>query len=307
MADADHEALNICSKDLTANIATIFCHEREHINLHTNKVQSDWWCKICLKMNPGDEKNFFTGSTLSLCIHIAQLGGLQVMELKKHLTIEDLGWTVKEHNILCMEHALHLAAKHFIETIALTTSTSISKKVQAALKKSSHCGELDLKELDHELAEINLNKSEATEVDSESENEDFSFHASASLEKALALVKQEMFYNYFKDKKREAIDQFILLADNSNRIPDLPGNRLYSEFKLTKKDWECLNIMKALHQSFSKVKSPTVWRVIPSLEFLIECWESMVGHSDFHEVKGALDTGIKNLKKWYHCVDDTST
>ncbi|KAF8980174.1 hypothetical protein BDQ17DRAFT_1337886 [Cyathus striatus] len=100
--------------------------------------------------------------------------------------------------------------------------------------------------------------------------------------------------------QREAIDQFILLADDN--------------FKLTKKDWEHFNIMKkALHepaimqQSFSEVKSPTVWRVIPSFEFLIECWESMVGHPDFHEVKGALDAGIKNLKKWYHHVDDTST
>ncbi|KAF8981567.1 hypothetical protein BDQ17DRAFT_1337289 [Cyathus striatus] len=301
MADADHEALNIRSKkDLTANITTIFCHEREHINLHTNKVQSGWWCKICLKMNPGDEKNFFTGSTSSLHMHIARLA-----------------------IIGCMEHALHLAAKHFIETIAPTTSTSISKKVRAVLKKSSHRGELDLEELDHELAEINLDESEAAEVDSESDNEDFSFCAGNSLEKALALVKQirksPQACTFFKSMCvqvaleplelllwREAVDQFILLADDSNRVPDLPGNRLYSDFKLTKKDWERLNIMKkALH--FSEVKSPTVWRVIPSLEFLIERWKSMVGHPNFHEVKGALDAGIKNLKKWYHRVDDTST
>ncbi|KAF9003446.1 ribonuclease H-like domain-containing protein [Cyathus striatus] len=199
-----------------------------------------------------------------------------IQELKKHLTIEDLGWTAKEHGILCMEHALHLAAKHFVETIAPTTSTGIK--------------------LDHELAEINLNEPDTAEADPGSDNKNFSFHSGDSLGKALALVKQirksPQAHTFFKSMCAQvdiellelllwAVDQFILLADDN--------------FKLTRKDWDCLNIMMKvlaepaiMQQSFSEVKSPTVWRVIPSLEFLIECWESMAKKSDFYEVKVLL-------------------
>ncbi|KAF9000310.1 hypothetical protein BDQ17DRAFT_1427309 [Cyathus striatus] len=33
----------------------------------------------------------------------------------------------------------------------------------------------------------------------------------------------------------------------------------------------------------------------------------MVNKSDFYKVKGTLEAGIKNPKKWHHHVDDTST
>jgi hypothetical protein len=35
----------------------------------------------------------------------------------------------------------------------------------------------------------------------------------------------------------KGIDQFVLLADASDKVPDLPKNRLYADFQLTKKDW----------------------------------------------------------------------
>ncbi|KAF8976837.1 hypothetical protein BDQ17DRAFT_1417641 [Cyathus striatus] len=186
-----------------------------------------------------------------------------IRELKKHLTINDLGWTANEHDILCMEHALHLAAKHFVETIVPTTSTAITKKVRAALKKSSHRGDLDLDELDHELAEINLDEPD-TDGNSESDNEDFSFHPGDSLGKALALVKQirksPQAHTFFKStctqvdidplelllwvrtrwallyqfleclfKQKLAVDQFILLADDSDKVPDLPASEQAAE------------------------------------------------------------------------------
>ncbi|KAF9004669.1 hypothetical protein BDQ17DRAFT_1354476 [Cyathus striatus] len=147
-----------------------------------------------------------------------------------------------------MEHALHLAAKHFVETIAPTTSTAITKKVRAALKKSSRRGDLDLDELDHELAEINLDEPD-TDGNSESDNEDFSFPHTFfkstctqvdidPLELLLWVrTRWALLYQFLEClfKQKLAVDQFILLADDSDKVPDLPGNRLYSDFKLQNK------------------------------------------------------------------------
>jgi hypothetical protein len=38
----------------------------------------------------------------------------------------------------------------------------------------------------------------------------------------------------------QGVDQFVLLADASDKVPDLPKNRSYADFQLTKKDWDCL-------------------------------------------------------------------
>jgi hypothetical protein len=61
-----------------------------------------------------------------------------------------------------------------------------------------------------------------------------------------------------------------------------------------------------VQQTFSNERTPTVWRIIPSLEFLIKRWESMVDQPRFRDVKEAIAEGIESLKKWYRKVDHTS-
>jgi hypothetical protein len=61
-----------------------------------------------------------------------------------------------------------------------------------------------------------------------------------------------------------------------------------------------------VQQTFSSERTPTVWRIIPSLEFLIKRWESMIGQSRYRDVKKAITEGIQSLKKWYRKVDNTS-
>jgi hypothetical protein len=60
-----------------------------------------------------------------------------------------------------------------------------------------------------------------------------------------------------------------------------------------------------VQQTFSKERTPTVWRIIPSLEFLIKRWESMAEQHKFRDVKDAITNGVDNLKKWYRKVDNT--
>jgi hypothetical protein len=84
-----------------------------------------------------------------------------------------------------MEHSLHIACKHFVETIAPASPATIRKKVKAALQIASMNGELDLNELDNELATLDLENSEDSGDDA-----DVEFSHGDALGKALALVKQ---------------------------------------------------------------------------------------------------------------------
>ena len=59
-------------------------------------------------------------------------------------------------------------------------------------------------------------------------------------------------------------------------------------------------------QSFSSDRAPTVWRIIPSFEYLIDCWGTMAGQRKYQGLKDALDEGIKSLHKWHGRVDSTS-
>ncbi|KAH9972369.1 hypothetical protein BJV77DRAFT_1074894 [Russula vinacea] len=112
----------------------------------------------------------------------------------------------------------------------------------------------------------------------------------------------------------KGIDQFVLLADASEKVPNLMNNQLYVDFQLSKKDWDRLGVIHEVlwepanvQQTFSKELTPTVWCIIPTLEFLIRRWESMAKQPRFHDVKDAITHGVQNMKKWYRKVDNTSS
>ena len=60
-----------------------------------------------------------------------------------------------------------------------------------------------------------------------------------------------------------------------------------------------------MQQTFSNKWTPTVWCIIPTLEFLIKWWESMVEQPRFYDIKKAITQGVQNMKKWYYKVDNT--
>ena len=38
----------------------------------------------------------------------------------------------------------------------------------------------------------------------------------------------------------KAVNRFVMLADDSDEVPDLAGDKRYADFKLTRKDWDHL-------------------------------------------------------------------
>jgi hypothetical protein len=126
---------------------------------------------------------------------------------------------------------------------------------------------------------------------------------------------------------KQGIDQFVLLADANKDLPNLSRPRVYADFQLTQQDWEhlahikdairvCLSpiivgffVLMPLQelsdtqQTFSKESAPTIWHIIPTFEFLLQCWETMAAHFQHHELKSALNEGVKSLHKWHARVE----
>jgi hypothetical protein len=80
-----------------------------------------------------------------------------------------------------------------------------------------------------------------------------------------------------------------------------------SRSKLTN-SYPIIGIQEPSHvqQTFSKERNPTVWRIIPSLEFLIKRWQTMAQNSRYQNVREAIASGVKSYEKWYRKVDGTS-
>jgi hypothetical protein len=57
----------------------------------------------------------------------------------------------------------------------------------------------------------------------------------------------------------QAITQFILLADASELVPNLTNNRSYSDFHLSRRDWDRLGNIKVVLQVSSVLTYP-IWR-----------------------------------------------
>lgn len=51
---------------------------------------------------------------------------------------------------------------------------------------------------------------------------------------------------------------------------------------------------------------PTLFNVIPTLEFLMTHWESMVREPKFEGLSANITSGLENLYKWYRQLDDSS-
>ena len=83
-----------------------------------------------------------------------------------------------------MEHALHLAAKHFVEGVAPTSSTSLLQKVKGAMANATRDDTaIDLDALNSEIGGIEAAMGDDTEEDEE-------YDVADTIGKALALVTQ---------------------------------------------------------------------------------------------------------------------
>ena len=58
-----------------------------------------------------------------------------------------------------------------------------------------------------------------------------------------------------------------------------------------------------MQQTFSSERAPTVWRIVPSFEFLIKRWDTMASNTQHQGLKHALNEGVKSLQKWYKRAD----
>jgi hypothetical protein len=87
-----------------------------------------------------------------------------------------------------MEHALHLAAKHFVEDVAPTLAGKLLNKVKEAMAIAADADEaVDLDSLNTELSSIEVEMLRGEESE---DNEDMEFDVADTVGKALALITQ---------------------------------------------------------------------------------------------------------------------
>ncbi|KAK6988282.1 hypothetical protein R3P38DRAFT_3332089 [Favolaschia claudopus] len=206
-----------------------------------------------------------------------------------------------------MEHAVHLAAKHFVSHVSPISAKAIvakAKKLRKQLKAANP--DLDDDEIDALLAA----------EDGEPENEDMDGEGDGprpkdALGKSLALVKQirasPQAQAFFKKMCRESgvptINRFVLLADDSPEVPNLV-KKSYATFRLSTQDWDQLERIREvlqepanIQQSFSSSRFPTVWRTLPLLEAMAETWRNMAATERFADMRESILAGLDNLEK----------
>ena len=59
-----------------------------------------------------------------------------------------------------------------------------------------------------------------------------------------------------------------------------------------------------VQQTFSNERSPTIWRIIPSLEFLIKRWETMASQPRYRDVSEAITDITKKGSGDLHSAND---
>ncbi|KAG2738997.1 hypothetical protein P692DRAFT_20756762 [Suillus brevipes Sb2] len=74
---------------------------------------------------------------------------------------------------------------------------------------------------------------------------------------------------------RKGVNRFIQLADDSDEVPNLQG-KTYGVFKLSAAEWTKLELMCDVLQVYSK----------------------------FNDFSNAIQSGLDNLHKWYHKIDE---
>jgi hypothetical protein len=248
--------------------------------------------------------------------------------LAKHVDPTRNRWVAKERRARCMEHAIHCASRAFVNRVCPTPMASIKLKLAAdeddntleAIEELAATGDLDAEEFDPAdllgkiLAFIN-------QVRSSPQARTF-FHKLCKDENLppLELLKWVRtrwaslydLINRMLDV-RPACNKFTLLADDDDRVPNLKFPKSYGMFKLSESEWRLLELIRdglkepALScQSFSRASRPTVYRAFPVLEFMQQKWENMVKTPKYAQIAPALEAGLKNLRKWYRILDESS-
>jgi hypothetical protein len=87
-----------------------------------------------------------------------------------------------------MEHALHLAAKHFVQDVAPTSAGKLLTKVKEAMANATE--EDDGVDLDALNVELNGIEAEISRDEDDVDDEDGEFDVADTIGKALALITQ---------------------------------------------------------------------------------------------------------------------
>ncbi|EDR05966.1 uncharacterized protein LACBIDRAFT_329145 [Laccaria bicolor S238N-H82] len=341
MTLADQEAAMPRTKqDCTADVCTIFQKDNEHKNVDMGAMEKGNWCKVCRLKGVQRKACFFTGGITTLRTHIGQhpdhiaiykeccdklsipmhnhvffqtpkegpKDGRRSTEVGVHE--EQLAFTSIEgnHSGLNITNILFQTVERYkiSDKIRWFTANNTSNndtaihELNRLLNADGDDGWDPAQRHVHTVALTaahclvdKMTQCEPVNSEDEEDNKDDNVD-DPKVSPSMHLPLQN------------AVDQFVLLADDSKSVLDLQG-KSYSDFCLSKRDWKNIKLVHEIlwepanaQQSFSSTKIPTVFRTILILKFLQQSWENMSKVTKFAEMESALDKGLENLRKWYH-------
>ncbi|KAG2341707.1 hypothetical protein BDR05DRAFT_834915, partial [Suillus weaverae] len=343
LGDEDREHRKLMKKDeRSADLKTIFTQEKGHMNPHTQERKDSWWCEVCRGNNVPSGQCFFKGSISTRRTHITRnpkchfplyrdrckecritmhdraiplnsksTDGPQEWELKS----EQLAFTIINGN-----HSGSNIGRILIETInnydfhtkvgwfTADNATNNDMAIQTVALSIDPSGK-EWVAGEHRVRTRTL----ATCVDDFSQCESLSLEIRVEIREAVIKAVNVSYTQIHAHLQEQGVNRFIQLADDSDEVPNLQG-KSYGAFKLSAKEWKKLELMHDVlqepanaQQSFSATREPTVWHAIPVLEFLQQTWQNMAKSSKFADFSTTIESGIDNLHKWYHKIDETDS
>ncbi|KIK40253.1 hypothetical protein CY34DRAFT_13821 [Suillus luteus UH-Slu-Lm8-n1] len=235
-------------------------------------------------------------------------------------TIDPSGkdWIAGKHHVHCMEHALHLAVKHFIEDVYPTPASILIRNKTNEDDNNEVTNEVDNDEVTNFNVTNTMGKALALVWKSPQACTFFHKCCAAVNEPNLKLLKWihtrwALFFAILECtlKLCKGVNRFIQLIDDSDKVPNLQS-KTYGAFKLLAKECKKLELMHNMlqesanaQQSFSATHEPTVWHTIPVLKFLQQTWQNIARSLKFNDFSTAINSSINNLHKWYHKINET--
>ena len=100
----------------------------------------------------------------------------------------------------------------------------------------------------------------------------------------------------------EVYDSICALADEEPFLPKLAAGRKYSDYTLDDLEWKFLKLAaQVLEESastaqiFSQSGGMLLYRVVPAMETIRDLWEAHIDDTEYTEIKGAIETGLRGL------------
>ncbi|KIJ53104.1 hypothetical protein M422DRAFT_42907 [Sphaerobolus stellatus SS14] len=213
-----------------------------------------------------------------------------------------VGWKANERRCRCSGHTINLAAAAFLKALGMPSRKALKAKLMEL--NLSQAADIDD---DDEMIGLYAEEEEEVEVTQPDMVEAKDWDAGCILSKLFTLLRQvrssPQARSYWLDCCHQlGLPALMLLLPPATRW-SLAFDTVAQMIQLQPR---VLAEPAAAQAVFSSETTPTVWKLLPTMEFMMSRLEDFVKDSAFAQIRDAIEASIKILKKYYKKADLTS-